>query len=136
MAVISGVARRAGTARVLTEIESKELVRQAGITVSEAFLATSEAEATSMARRLGFPLVLKIASADIVHKSDAGGVRLGLNSLREIAAAYREIMAAARSKCPGAAISGVSVQKRELDLNPVFAYRDRALAVDARVVLV
>lgn len=99
------------TAGVLTEIESKELVKQAGIAVNETFLAASAAEAASFARRLGFPVVLKIASLGIVHKSDAGGVRLGLNNLREVAAAYREIMAAVRSKCPSAAIQGVSVQK-------------------------
>jgi acyl-CoA synthetase (NDP forming) len=107
----AGVAKRIEIKRVLAEIESKEIVKQAGIAVNEAFLATSEEEAVSLARRLGFPLVLKIASADIVHKSDAGGVRLGLNDLQQVAAAYREIMAAARSYCPGAAITGVSVQK-------------------------
>lgn len=99
------------TAKVLTEIESKEMVKQAGIPVNETLLSASEAEAVFLARRLGFPAVLKVASADVVHKSDAGGVRLCLSNPGEVKAAYREILAATHSKYPDAAIPGVSVQK-------------------------
>ena len=102
---------RTEAARVLTEIESKEMVRQAGISVNETILAKSEAEAVFLARRVGFPVAIKVASPEIVHKSDAGGVRLGLHNEAEVATAYREIMAAARTKFPGARIDGVSVQK-------------------------
>lgn len=102
---------RLRTVRVLTEIESKELVRQAGIAVNETFLAVSEAKAVSLACHLGFPVVLKVTSPDIVHKSDAGGVRLGLNDIDEVSTAYYEILAAARLKYPGAVVNGVSVQK-------------------------
>ena len=65
----------------LTEIESKELLGQAGIDVNDTRLATSGPEAVSISKQLGFPVALKIASMDIVHKSDAGGIRLGLETL-------------------------------------------------------
>ena len=58
----------------LTEKESKELIKQAGISVVETRLASSREEAIAISKQLGFPVVLKIASPDVVHKSDAGGV--------------------------------------------------------------
>ena len=96
---------------ILTEIESKELIKQAGISVSETKLATSGEEASSLSRQLGFPVVLKVASADIVHKSDAGGVKLGLRTSKQVGKAYDDILGAIRQKYPQAAIQGVSVQK-------------------------
>ena len=96
---------------ILTEIESKELIKQAGISVSETKLATSREEASSLSRQLGFPVVLKVASADIVHKSDAGGVKLGLRTSKQVGKAYDDILGAIRQKYPQAAIQGVSVQK-------------------------
>jgi acyl-CoA synthetase (NDP forming) len=95
----------------LTEIESKELAKEAGLPVVEARLAVTQKEAMSLARSAGFPVALKIASVDIVHKSDAGGVKLGLTNLTQVAQGYRQIMASVRSKHPYAAIQGVSVQK-------------------------
>lgn len=102
-------ARKQG--RVLTEIESKELLKRAGIAVNDTLLATTGEEAVSLAQRLGFPVALKIASADIAHKSDGGGVRLGLKTSRQVARAYQEIFAAMRAKYPRARLQGVSVQK-------------------------
>lgn len=214
--------------RVLTEIESKELLKRAGIPVVEARLATTKKQAISMGRELGFPVVLKVISADVVHKSDSGGVRLGLGNSAQVGRAYSDIMSSVRQRHPQATIQGISVQPmappgieviigmstdpqfgpvimfglggvlveilrdvsfrivpvtrrdaaemvseikgypllagfrgqkpasvpaleelivkvsqfiernpqiRELDLNPVFAYEDKAIAVDARVVL-
>lgn len=63
----------------LTEIESKELLKKAGIPVIEAKLATAKKEAISLSKRMGFPVVLKVVSSDIIHKSDPGGVKLGLS---------------------------------------------------------
>lgn len=63
-----------------------------------------------MAAKLGFPVVLKIASDDIVHKSDVGGVRVGINSKEELEMVYAEIMASVKKNCPGARIEGVLVQ--------------------------
>ena len=96
---------------LLTEIEAKELLKQAGINVIDTKLATSREEAISISRQFGFPVVLKIASPDIVHKSDAGGVKLGLTTSKQVAKAYDDILAAIRREYPRAAIQGVSVQK-------------------------
>ncbi len=213
---------------VLTEVESKQLVAEAGIPVVETKLAKTKAEAISISKKLGFPVVLKIVSPDIIHKSDIGGVKLGLANATQAGKAYTEIMAAAKKANKKADIQGISVQKmarpgvevimgmskdaqfgpvlmfglggvfvevlkdvafrivplnkrdasqmireikgypllegyrgqepaninvledillklsdfvdknpkiKEMDLNPIFAYKDRALAVDARVIL-
>jgi acyl-CoA synthetase (NDP forming) len=95
----------------LTEIESKEIFGNAGIDVVETRLATSEGEAITFSRKIGFPSVLKICSHDIIHKSDSGGVRVGLNNEDDVKRAYQEIIASATRKYPGAKIEGVSVQK-------------------------
>jgi acyl-CoA synthetase (NDP forming) len=78
----------------------------------EARLASSRQEATTLSEQIGFPVVLKVASPDISHKSDAGGVRIGLNRKTEVARAYKEIMASARQNYPTAKIEGVSVQRQ------------------------
>lgn len=96
---------------VLTEVESKELLGQSGINVIDTRLAASRSEAVSISRKIGFPVVLKIASPDIVHKSDVGGIRLGLETPAQVEKAYDEILKAAGQKHPGACIQGVSVQK-------------------------
>src|SRR3972149_343499 len=97
--------------KVLTEIEAKELLKQAGISVVDTRLATTREEAIAVSQQLGFPLVLKIASSDVVHKSDAGGVKLGLKTAKQVGKAYDDILRAIRQKYPEAKIQGVSVQK-------------------------
>ena len=214
--------------RLLTEVESKELLTRWGIPVVETRLAKSKKEAISLSKEMGFPVVMKISSPDIAHKSDAGGVKLGLANATQVGKAYTEIISSIKEKYPQAQIEGVSVQKmapsaveviigmskdpqfgpvlmfglggvlvevlkdvsfrivpliprdasemikeikgypilqgyrsmepadigaleeliikvsefveqnpqiRELDLNPVFAYKDKAIAVDARIIL-
>ncbi|MBI2980219.1 MAG: acetate--CoA ligase family protein [Chloroflexi bacterium] len=96
---------------LLTEIEAKELLKQAGVNVIDTRLAVSREEAISISRELGFPVVLKIASPDIVHKSDAGGVKLGLKTAQQVGKAYDAILSAVRKQYPQAKIQGVSVQK-------------------------
>ena len=96
---------------LLTEIESKELLKQVGISVSDTKLAVSREEAISISKQFGFPVVLKIASPDVVHKSDAGGVRLGLRTSKQVGKAYDDILAAISQKYPRAMIQGVSVQR-------------------------
>jgi len=96
---------------VLTEIESKELLGQSGINVNDTRLASSKPETASISEQLGFPVVLKIASPDIVHKSDAGGVRTGLETTQQVGQAYDEILKAASQKYPKASVHGISVQK-------------------------
>ena len=96
---------------VLTEVESKQVVAEAGIPVVETKLAKSKAEAISMSKKMGFPVTLKIVSPDIIHKSDIGGVKLNLANAAQVGKAYTEIMAAAKKANKKADIHGVSVQK-------------------------
>jgi len=96
---------------ILTEFESKKFLKQAGIPVIETRLARTLKEAVLFSQKMGFPVALKIASPEIVHKSDSGGVRLSLNNGSEVRAAYREIMDGVQKKNPLASIQGVSVQK-------------------------
>jgi acyl-CoA synthetase (NDP forming) len=96
---------------VLTEVESKQLVAEAGIPVVETKLAKTKAEAISISKKMGFSVVLKIVSPDIIHKSDIGGVKLGLANATQVGKAYTEIMAAAKKANKKADIHGISVQK-------------------------
>jgi len=95
---------------LLTEIEAKQVFKEIGVPVVETRLATSRKQASAIAAEIGFPVVLKIASPDIVHKTDAGGVKVGLKNKTEVEKAYGEIMKAAREKFPGAKIEGAAVE--------------------------
>jgi len=96
---------------ILTEFESKKFLKQAGIPVIKTRLAKTQSEAVALSQKMGFPVVLKIASPEIVHKSDSGGVRLSLSNAADVKVAFREIIDAARKINPSASIQGVSVQK-------------------------
>ena len=95
---------------MLTEIEAKQLLKGAGISAVDTRLATSKEQAVAIAKELGFPVVMKIASADVVHKSDAGGVKLGLKTAAAVGKAWDEIMKSIKAAFPSAKIEGVSVQ--------------------------
>jgi acyl-CoA synthetase (NDP forming) len=96
---------------ILTEVESKQVLEGAGIPIASAQLAATREEAVAVAGQIGLPVVLKIVSPDISHKSDVGGVKLNLGSEEEVAAAFDEIVEAARRAQAGATVLGVSVQK-------------------------
>ena len=96
---------------LLSEIESKQVLSEAGIPVALTVLARDAREATKAADKTGFPVVLKIVSPDIAHKSDVGGVRLGLESSDEVQEAFEEIVSAVKEAQPDARIEGVAVQK-------------------------
>jgi len=100
-----------GGRSILTESESKKLLKQVGIPVVETRLARTKKEAVSLSQKIGFPVALKIASPDVIHKSDSGGVKLGLNNAAQVKTAYNQIMESVNQKHPGAVIQGVSVQK-------------------------
>ena len=102
-------ARKEGRA-VLSEIESKELLKEMGIPTTKIELATTESDAVGISEKMGFPVVLKIASHDISHKSDAGGVKVGLKTREDVSVAYKQIMDSVKQKAPQARIEGVSVQ--------------------------
>lgn len=95
----------------LSEIESKRMLKEAGIPVVETVLAASGEEAAAVSEKIGYPVVLKIMSPDITHKTDAGGVKLGLATAEEVKSAYEQIVQAAKNYDPQAVIDGVSVQK-------------------------
>jgi acyl-CoA synthetase (NDP forming) len=95
---------------LLSEIEAKQLLKEAGIKVVETKLATSKEEAIAISEKLGFPVVMKISSVDVVHKSDAGGVKLGLKTTAQVGKAYNEIMKSIKKAFPHVKIEGVSVQ--------------------------
>jgi acyl-CoA synthetase (NDP forming) len=96
---------------VLTEIESKQVLEEAGVPTAAARLATTAGEAVKAAKESGYPVVLKIVSPDVTHKSDVGGVKLGLDSAEAVTAAFAEIVEAVKKHQPDARIDGVAVQK-------------------------
>ncbi len=84
-------ARRNGRT-LLTEVESKEFLRDSGINIVETRPSYSVGEATAISKEMGFPVALKILSPDIVHKSDAEGVKLNLGSASAVRRAYNDII--------------------------------------------
>ncbi|MBM4405292.1 MAG: acetyl-CoA synthetase [Chloroflexi bacterium] len=109
IATIVEAARKEGRT-LLNEVEAKQILKEAGLSVVETRLAANKAEAQRIARELGFPVVMKILSPDIAHKSDVGGVKLGLKNEAEVAAAHDEMLAAVQRAAPNARIAGVSIQ--------------------------
>jgi acetyltransferase len=96
---------------VLTEHHAKTLLARFGLPESHERLATSAAEAVEAAVALGFPVALKIASPDLPHKTEAGGVILGLQGQHSVTAGYSQIIESARRYKADARIDGVLVQK-------------------------
>ncbi len=111
MNVESVVSRaRAEGRTLLSEVEAKALLHDAGLLVARTVLSTTEAEARDLAAEIGYPVVLKIVSPDIAHKSDVGGVKVGLEDDASVAAAYQEIIANVKRAEPDARITGIAVQ--------------------------
>ena len=77
-----------GRTERLTEIESKEFIRQAGIPVIDTRLAKTKKQAIELSKELGYPVALKIISPDVIHKSDGGGVKLGITGATQAGKAY------------------------------------------------
>ncbi len=138
---------------LLTELESKEILKLYGIPTVPTFLAQSEDEAVTKANEIGFPVVLKLHSETITHKTDVGGVQLNLANEKEARDAYRTIKSSVIAKSGHTAFLGVTVQPMVLargyelilgstidaQFGPVIlfgsggqlveVYRDRALAL-------
>lgn len=87
-----------------------DFLKLAGYSVAPYALATTADEAAASAQSFGFPVVLKIESPDILHKTEVGGVRLGLRNADEVKAAFNEMVASVRAKSPESNIHGVLVQ--------------------------
>lgn len=101
---------RARSRLLLTEVEAKALLSASGVAVAEARLARTREEAVALARDIGFPVVLKVCSPDVIHKSDVGGVKLNLASVEDVSKAFDDIMRATTQGQPTATVDGVSVQ--------------------------
>ncbi|TKJ25458.1 MAG: acetyl-CoA synthetase [Promethearchaeota archaeon Loki_b31] len=91
---------------VLTEFESKELLKEIGISIPDHKLTSTKEETVLAAKNIGFPVVLKLMAEDIVHKSDTGAVKLNIKNEEETTNAFEELM-----KIPSQAEKLISVQK-------------------------
>jgi len=115
---------------ILTENESKAFLELYGIKTTKAFVAETADKTVSLAKKTGYPVVMKIHSPQITHKSDVGGVKLNLQCDEEVRKAFTEMTTKVKEKLPKATILGVTIQKmvtnkdRELILgskkDPVF----------------
>jgi 4-hydroxybutyryl-CoA synthetase (ADP-forming) len=102
--------RKQGRLNLLEE-EGYEVLSAYGFPTPKSILGTSEQECIDAAKKIGYPVVMKIASPDIVHKSDAGGVKVGIKSDEEVKSAFGAITESARKYRSGARIKGVLVQE-------------------------
>ncbi len=95
---------------LLSEAESKQLLAAYDIPTTETIIATTPQAAAQAALTIGFPVVVKLHSETVTHKSDVGGVRLGLRSAQSVALAFAEIRAAVVERAGASAFQGVTVQ--------------------------
>ena len=138
----------------MSEMESKAILRSFKIPVAQTMVARSTTEALLLAEQMGFPVALKVDSPDLTQKSDAGGVRLNINSAAAVRNAYADIIETVQKRLPNVRINGVSIEPfvarpngRELMIgvvrdrifgpvivfgaggNDVEVFRDRAIAL-------
>jgi len=95
----------------LGELDGNEILKCYGFNTLPMALAKSKTQAAEIAKKIGFPVVMKIVSDEILHKSDAGGVQVGLEDSGEVKKAFNEIMANAKKYDPKADLQGVLIQK-------------------------
>jgi acetyltransferase len=95
----------------LTEVESKDVFTAFGLPVAPTVLAKTEDEAVAMAKKIGFPVVMKIVSPQILHKSDAGGVKVNIKDEAGVRDAYKTILANAKNYKADADVHGIAVQE-------------------------
>jgi acetyltransferase len=95
---------------LLTEAESKQVLAAYGIPITPTKVASTEAEAVKIASEIGYPVVIKLNSTTLTHKTDVGGVKLNLQKPEEVAAAYRQIQESVTQKAGAGHFQGVAVQ--------------------------
>ncbi|MEW4530411.1 GNAT family N-acetyltransferase [Maioricimonas sp. JC845] len=110
---IDGAAAGAGGdgRRLLSESQSKEVLAGYGIPVTQVRFAATAEDAARQAEEIGYPVVLKVESPEITHKTDVGGVQLNLMHAEDVAAAFAQIVENAGRSAPEAEIRGVTVQR-------------------------
>ncbi|HLC25363.1 MAG TPA: acetate--CoA ligase family protein, partial [bacterium] len=97
--------------KFLSEVEAKALLKAWGLTVPKGGLARSAGEARSLAESIGWPVVMKVSSPDLLHKTEAGVVRLGLSNPAQVEQAFSEVMEKAKRWNPDARLDGVLVEE-------------------------
>jgi acetyltransferase len=111
--------------RFLPETDSKEILTAYGLPTIRTEIADTEAKAARISREMGYPLVMKVHSADITHKTDAGGIRLDLRCDADVCEAYNQIISSVRRYKPDARIEGVTIQ-------PYFSSPDYEILLGAK----
>ncbi|MCH2523867.1 MAG: acetate--CoA ligase family protein [Dehalococcoidia bacterium] len=94
----------------LNEVEAKQLLASAGVPVAQTQLAITADEAVNAAEEIGYPVVMKIVSPEIAHKSDVGGVVVGVENSDDVRSIFEEINRSVADKAPQAEIDGVAIQ--------------------------
>ena len=97
--------------KALFEHEAKDLISLLGLPTTNYRFAKDKEEAIKAANEIGYPIALKIVSPQVIHKSDAGGVALGIDVDDELSASYKKIIESVKAKVPGAEIRGVLVEE-------------------------
>jgi len=95
----------------MTEFEAKQLLNNYQIPVIKNTLTKTEEEAVEASAEIGFPVEMKIASPDIIHKTEVGGIKLNINNEKEVRKAFAEIMETVAAKAPDADIMGIHVEQ-------------------------
>ncbi len=103
--------------KVLTEPESMAVLNAFGISAVQNSVARSANEALVIAESIGYPIAMKVLSTDISHKSDAGGVRLNIDSAQEVRGAYKQLISDVQTKLPEATIDGVTIERMHRSSN-------------------
>ena len=96
---------------VLTLEESRAVMELSGIPFNKSGLAKSEKDAVKQAVKIGFPLVMKIVSPQVIHKTEAGGVKIGISSVNEVQKGWKEILKSVKKKVPDAEIHGILLEE-------------------------
>ena len=97
--------------KILTQVDAKDLITSYGIPSTKPQLARDENEALKLANDMGYPVVLKIQSPDVLHKTDVGGIALDIENDEMLVAAFHSIVERINKNVPGASIEGITVQK-------------------------
>jgi acyl-CoA synthetase (NDP forming) len=119
-ALLEKTLKGANGAAALDEVASKKLLKAYGIPVSKEEIAQSAVDAVKIAKKIGFPIVAKVVSADILHKSDIGGVVLNLNSAAEVKKAFNDITARVKKLKSKPKLEGILIaQQVKADLELV-----------------
>ena len=113
MSIVSKIFNKAKkeSRKFLLESEAKTVCMEYGIPTTEFNVAKNVAEAVEFAEKIGYPVVLKIVSPDIIHKSDVGGVIINIKDAKDVRNAYKQIMGNVKKHKPDADIVGVLVQE-------------------------